>query len=37
MPVIPQTPVKSQFMEVLESATDDELIFLAKKLKDKLK
>ena len=37
MPVLPQAPVKSEFMEALEKATDEELDFLAKKLKDKLK
>lgn len=36
-PVLPQVPVKSEFMEALEKATDEELDFLAGKLKDKLK
>lgn len=36
-PVLPQVPVKSEFMEALEKATDKELDFLAKKLKVKLK
>lgn len=37
LPVLPQASVKSEFMELLEKATDEDLDFLAKKLKDKLK
>lgn len=37
MPILPQVPVKSEFMVTVEKATDEELDFLAKKLKDKLK
>lgn len=36
-PVLPQVPVKSEFMEALEKATDEELEFLAEKLANKTK